>query len=404
MDALQPHGAGVLPRQALAEYLSARDCTKDILNFQCREEHDNEMPWTLTHSHFANMGGFFLKFESEPIDPDMAEAGDKTSKWIKEVIDNCQAGYAGLGLFAWAPHKSHYEFVRQWLNVSQNSNGVDRYSARLLAGDVWVLTATQLLQARKDGIIKKFPKISEREINDKNKGDAIVKLLAVIQVLWLGIQLAIRAAMGRQSSQIEITALAFAVCASITYLLLLRQPKDVSMPFVIHADRNATYEEFTKIVTASKTIDGLELHNNYIISTFSHPSSNSDHTRQYWNLQCLGIFGGLSVFGAIHLIAWNFQYPNEVERLLWRISALMVTLLPPIVGVFNSDLVPTSWVDAGWIRRVTYFTLGLSSAFTSFILFPTARIYLLVEAFRSTYYLPPTTYVATWANNIPHIG
>ncbi|KAK4223166.1 hypothetical protein QBC38DRAFT_488282, partial [Podospora fimiseda] len=35
--------------------------------------------------------------------------------------------------------------------------------------------------------------------------------------------------------------------------------------------------------------------------------------------------------------------------------------------------------------------------------FPLIRIGLLVEAFWSTYYLPPSAYLLTWANEMPYV-
>ena len=33
-------------------------------------------------------------------------------------------------------------------------------------------------------------------------------------------------------------------------------------------------------------------------------------------------------FGALHLIAWNFQLPSHIERLLWRIASLSISGIP----------------------------------------------------------------------------
>ena len=35
-----------------------------------------------------------------------------------------------------------------------------------------------------------------------------------------------------------------------------------------------------------------------------------------------------SIFGAMHLIAWQFHFPSHVEQLLWRIGSLTITALP----------------------------------------------------------------------------
>jgi hypothetical protein len=38
------------------------------------------------------------------------------------------------------------------------------------------------------------------------------------------------------------------------------------------------------------------------------------------------VFGAL--FGGIHLVGWNFVYPTLIERTLWRVSALLITVIP----------------------------------------------------------------------------
>ncbi|KAK0623874.1 hypothetical protein B0T14DRAFT_425249, partial [Immersiella caudata] len=331
--------------KALVEFLGARDLTKKMTEFQRDEKHDDEIIWTHSHTHFANMGGVFV-----------------------------------------------------------NEDELGHGAARALSGDVWVLSSSQLLEARKTGIIDKFPKITEAQISDKNKGDGVVKCLAVIQVLWLTVQLLIRAIMDLQSSQLEITALAFAVCAFVTYLLLYTRPKDVRTPVVIDAQRDVTYEEFETFVRVSHQdyygIKGVT----YAVPTTSRPFIPKHKRDRYGNLQSFGIFGGLSIFGAVHLIAWNLNFPNDVERLIWRISALSVTILPIIVIPLDTNWVDGSWATKHTITKAIYEVYQFIVGIVAFLLFPAARLYLLVEAFRSTYYLPPSTYAATWANNIPHFG
>ena len=35
-------------------------------------------------------------------------------------------------------------------------------------------------------------------------------------------------------------------------------------------------------------------------------------------------------FGALHLLAWDFQFPSHIERLLWRIASLTITGIPAV--------------------------------------------------------------------------
>ena len=385
--------------QALRTNWCARKVSKLITDFLDGKKEDEEVRWTMTHSYYANMGGFVVKFDQDIPAPGndalLTQHKDETARWMKLMIDKCHQGYPSLGPFDWTVHAGHYKLARKWLQ-SHETDHSDRYGARVLMGDVWTLSARQLLEARKIGIIDRFPTITEAEIKDKNKNDPLVKLLVMAQVLWLTIQLIIRAATGRQSSQLEVTALAFAVCAFFTYLLLLQQPKDISTPTAIHATRSPTYEEFCDIVFYSGP-SGLfsrewnALH--YAISTDRTPYVNGEEpeTLPTYNL-------AMVVFSAIHLIAWNFHYPNDTEQLLWRISALFTTVVP-LIAVF---LTYTALGED--TKSVTFSKIGAGFILASAVVFPIPRLYLLVEAFRSTYFLPPTTYTGTWANSIPHIG
>jgi hypothetical protein len=167
---------------------------------------------------------------------------------LDKFVEDNERGHPCLGAYDWKAHPENYSLAKDLLESEVLDEGDYRKCCGALVWDVWVLSAGQILLARKFGIIDKLPTIDENEIKDKSKEDALVKILALVQAVWLAIELIMRASTGRQSSQIEITALAFAVCALISYLLLLSQPKDVSMPTVLRAVRSPTSTEFEAIV------------------------------------------------------------------------------------------------------------------------------------------------------------
>ncbi|KAK4069691.1 uncharacterized protein Triagg1_6821 [Trichoderma aggressivum f. europaeum] len=105
-----------------------------------------------------------------------------------------------------------------------------------LSGDMWVLDAAQLIVAAKEGIIK-LPKITKKELLDKSKSDALVKTLAIMQVLWLIIQLAARRYYGLASAPFEISTVALSASAIILYILEWNKPKDVSVPIYVLANK-----------------------------------------------------------------------------------------------------------------------------------------------------------------------
>lgn len=96
---------------------------------------------------------------------------------------------------------------------------------------------------------------------------------------------------------------------------------------------------------------------------------------------------GLSVFGSVHLVAWNIPFPSRIEQLLWRIGAITIAALPlPLL----LDLLIHQRFEH---RMRHWFQVGYFAG--SLVLFVIARLFLLVEAFRSTYFLPPDSYLAT---------
>lgn len=103
-------------------------------------------------------------------------------------------------------------------------------------------------------------------------------------------------------------------------------------------------------------------------------------------------------------MAWNFDFPSVLERTLWRTSSL-VTLLGPLATVL------VTWQRKTLIWRVQGRSLQYGRdrwwwAFTglSLLALTLARLFVIVEAFRSLYYLPQDAYFATWASNPPHIA
>jgi len=119
-----------------------------------------------------------------------------------------------------------------------------------------------------------------------------------MQSLWLAIQVGFRVTTKRQSSQLEISALAFAVCAFITYLFLIPQPKDIATPTIINAAANKTLtaEEFAKVAEASKA-DAFFKRDKYTAPSFLWTEELGVTALM------LGTSLSLTVFGSIYLIA-----------------------------------------------------------------------------------------------------
>jgi len=386
---------------AMTNYLSARKSSREIKAFLRNSEDpdEKEAEWSITHSMYADIGGFAIKFPRQSNWSANIEASGEWQQSLAKFIQDNTQGHPCLGRYDWNVHPQHLDVVKTLFDSGKfPMYDYDRWrTLRSMVGDVWVLSAPQLLEARRCGIIDKLPIITQADILDKSKDDALVKTLALIQAVWLAIQLIIRASTKRQSSQIEITALAFAVCALVSYLLLLSQPKDVGGPTILHSNKgwSATSSHFEAL--ANKAVaTGPWKRRDYSMPNFAITADDGGGSF------ALGTSFGLLVFGAIHLIAWNFEFPSPTERLLWRVSVLLVALLPvsfALIMVLFLVLFDLAGFEEKKADRGHDFNIWVHA-----ILFTLPRLFLLVEAIRSTYYLPPNSYTATWASNIPRLG
>ena len=116
------------------------------------------------------------------------------------------------------------------------------------------------------------------------------------------------------------------------------------------------------------------------------------------------------VFGAIHLTAWNEQFPSSAEAWLWRASAICIAssglvwlLINMLAGIFPQ-------IDAFWDRVVAFRATWLSILLIGILCaayglaYVLARSFLVIEAFISIRALPAAAYdTPNWSQVIPRL-
>jgi hypothetical protein len=108
-----------------------------------------------------------------------------------------------------------------------------------------------------------------------------------------------------------------------------------------------------------------------------------------------GVAIGGVIFGAIHIAAWNFDFPTLIEQTLWRIASVLSTVLPPVM--YLSLLVNKYFVQISpLLIKIWDICFGGS--------YLVARLFLLAEIFRALFYLPHDAFVTTWATSVPHFS
>jgi hypothetical protein len=260
---------------------------------------------------------------------------------------------------------------------------------RALCGDRWSLDGSQLAHARKLGIIEKLPRMTEDEIDDLNKSDVFLKVVAVFQIMWLCVQLITRLSRRLPTTQLEVVTLAFAVTSIVTYALFYSRPKDVQTVREVYAIRYPTPAELSQLATMgpecmSGTRSAISMSN-----TSAHSGTADDY------IYCATAI--LIVFGGMHLLAWNYEFPTQIERRLWQASAIVTLATFPLI-LLAGVITKTPWFAPHSNEMFAFSVI----VFT--VIFVAARLFILVEVVRSLAFQPPETFRTTWAANVPHVG
>ncbi|KAL8366028.1 hypothetical protein RB595_004692 [Gaeumannomyces hyphopodioides] len=388
----------------------------------------DEVPWSKTHSWFADQGGFFIHFPpklwNSPAtdsitsssrlgsDESAVEMGSKEGQGLglpndpgTPYLNERQGKYdrrraraiRKYGPLPGKPCDSFRKYVQEEASrLEEEGYAGDTEECLGHISDTWVVGSGQLLFLRTEGIIERLPKLEEEELQDRNKSDAVVKLLAIIQVFWLATQLATRAARGLPVTTLEISAVAYVASSLVTYLLQWDSIKDLTVPVCLEASRLPTKEQF---------VQNINLRGGTVVSLGipTGPVFRNDRVQQWSSgefalLYFIGLAGvGGLLFGGIHLAAWDFTFPSLPEQTLWRVSAL-VTVATPVLDAL-SYMVEDNYLDRPDTTNIVSAIIVLTIP-----VYVAARLFLLVESLRSLYFLPPAAYQTTWTKNAPHFG
>ncbi|TDL14704.1 hypothetical protein BD410DRAFT_858077 [Rickenella mellea] len=308
-----------------------------------------------------------------------------------------------------------------------------------------VISPTEIVDPSPDGEITlpegnvAFPEITKKEIDDKSKGDIISKGFVIVQTGWFVCQCIARGVKHLPITELELVTLAFAVLNFTTYALWWNKPLGVQCAHRVQIigevvkDGTAGDEErptdifirfrmrfdqlspvWKKIILPfmpfvelglSITGAGIEPGAKKVPSFYAGELTD----REGWK-------GGLTsaavaiVFGAVHCIAWSFEFPSEEKEILWRACSLAITCFPVTIvsfGILGTILVDIAKMRRGFARGVIHI-FGSCILTTTYIVMPViyifARAILLVEAFILLRSLPCGAFkTVKWTTFIPHV-
>ncbi|KAH8586699.1 hypothetical protein B0O99DRAFT_602299 [Bisporella sp. PMI_857] len=251
------------------------------------------------------------------------------------------------------------------------------------------------------GLVEKLPDISDIDIEDQSKSDIFAKAFATTQLLWFCIQLIGRAVEHIAITQLEIAVVAFATCPSLSYLLLLEKPKDIMNSRYFVATRYPMPEEMHLITSSGCFLYGPRRRARCIPdNSLRRIADKADQVIVFGVTSTLSA----SLFGTLHLLAWNFYFPSMVELWLWRLVSLCITILPPIAVRLNILLLQAFMAP----RRVK--VLGLAIGVNGLLMgscavvFTACWVFIFVETFRTLVYLDPSACSTTWSVNMLQIS
>ncbi|KAH0535918.1 hypothetical protein FGG08_007177 [Glutinoglossum americanum] len=386
-----------LVSQALAERLSAGWSCEKLR----RWAEEDGVEWTMTHSFFADMGGFVIRFtdgtpEAEggsgtdsglgkyrdastqtaeaPASPEPPGEGVAAESEISEsppggasLVHHVETPPIGVAENTPVDAREHAALATETIRQDEHPpparaindpesgptpksmiNQILSQQALLsvkhdtlaqniscLRGNAWSVDAAQLLLARELGLISALPAVTEEELEDQSKADVAVRALAIVQVSWMMFQQLERGVKHLPSSQLEIVVLAFAACAGVVYGLRWCKPKDVQTPRYVDASRYPRdADELARVGVEGPAqswvfwSDGVSAISNVAVHRYKEKVYPHAMLRV-----AVGGFFASTVFGLLHCIAWNFEFPTPTERLLWRVAAVGTAAIPSIAWV-----------------------------------------------------------------------
>lgn len=345
----------------------------------------DQVPWTWTHTYYANMGGFVIQsgVGNDPVTMPYVPTEKGNAKNVPEELPT---------------DLTATEEPR--LNVTPDGDGRGRPTPEddesHRCHNPFHLTASEIWELRNKKLLSKLPYINKDEIDDRSTSGPLLKAIAVGQIIWSTTQIIARGARGIAISQLEIAVIAFAACAIVIYAMYWSKPKEISTVTTIlrYQDRipNETLQNIDK--QTYKLAVGLLA--SRMTTERRHGSRIENDMMEHANTTVLrmapyAMIFGATIFGGIHIGAWNFEFPSRIDLILWRSASLYS-------AAFGGFFYLISVLDIIVSSRVLIFVPVIA------VLYVIARLILLVEIFRTLCFLPPGAFIGTWASSIPHVG
>lgn len=245
---------------------------------------------------------------------------------------------------------------------------------------------------------RSLPVVKEQDIHNASTSDAITKGLACVQCGWLIVQSIARAAAGLPLTELELMTMAFIFCALIMYGLWWNKPFGVQRSTVLlPPSPDKARAVLPKICVGTRRLGLFRVSVGYSFEVISFVvmilfDLERDGARSVvCNVTSIG-------FSGFHLIAWNWDFPSDRVRMLWRIFSVAATGAPVALTTFT--VIMPSPQDTIKLRKSTYVVvLG------TILVYTISRVGLIVLVFYCFSSMPAAVYeTVQWSTIFPHFS
>jgi hypothetical protein len=297
------------------------------------------------------------------------------------------------------------------------------------------------------------PKITQREIKDKSKGDILSKSLTVMQTGWFVTQCIARRLKGLPITEIELTTIAFALTNTATYLFWWNKPLNVECTVPVPLKRSISKDHFDtckryirgpQLTEDERVPAGVDVEDGSVSNGFPlgipldipmvtregrqwpiilfedvRTENAMENDREWqrrltkqrvhmrysgnlpqWQLLITFLTAGFlaMTFASVHYAAWTSPFPTKAERIIWRVCCLVMIGVPcwlavtfGLVNLFHRSLYRYRFRIRDSVRATRY-------------VYIMARLGMLVGMFVSLRSLSPAVFqTVRWITFLPHI-
>jgi hypothetical protein len=168
---------------------------------------------------------------------------------------------------------------------------------------------------------------TKASIEDCSKADGFSKAFTCVQSSWLIVQSIARVAAGLPITQLELATMGFVICALVMYILWWDKPFNVEYTTSlkapgnwdqsIRASRPWQYEGRVPDLSWDDILDMILGHDNFWFALSDHRAITT------------GLYVTAMIFSALHVVAWNWDFPSSTAQVLWRtFSVAAIGVLP----------------------------------------------------------------------------